>query len=252
VLRAFLEADAAMRESPHPRVELEIATVRSTRRPVPQALDDVLRRVDEAQREIRQQALATPSAPARRRRRSPGGLGARARPRRSAPARSGRPSAAPPSRRRPPRAPPRPRRPRRAAAGCAGASTRAGSAHGGRGAAGSGSGDGVGAGRGRSHEEEADLGGVLTQARPSGVTDRELTIVLHGNHFHREMLSDVANRELVVQAVRRCVAGAERLNVVSGGEAAGTIATHRRSRRRSPNFRARWSRCGALPEGEGQ
>jgi DNA polymerase-3 subunit gamma/tau len=64
VLRAFLEADALMRESPHPRVELEIATVRSTRRPVPQALEDVLRRVDEAQREIRQHALATPAAPA--------------------------------------------------------------------------------------------------------------------------------------------------------------------------------------------
>src|SRR5215472_13518542 len=64
VLRAFLEADALMRESPHPRVELEIATVRATRRPVPQALDDVLRRVDEAQREMRQQALASPAAPA--------------------------------------------------------------------------------------------------------------------------------------------------------------------------------------------
>src|SRR5262249_26222837 len=34
------------------------------------------------------------------------------------------------------------------------------------------------------------------------------------------------NRELVVQAVRRCVAGAERVNVVSGGDARGTIATH--------------------------
>jgi len=91
VLRAFLEADAAMRESPHPRVELEIATVRSTRRPVPQALDDVLRRVDEAQREIRQQALATPSAPARRRRRISWRARSPRRPRRSAPARSGRP-----------------------------------------------------------------------------------------------------------------------------------------------------------------
>src|SRR5207237_10188615 len=70
------------------------------------------------------------------------------------------------------------------------------------------------------------LGGVLTQARPSGVTDRELTIVLQGNHFHREMLADVTNRELIVQAVRRCVAGVERVNVVSGGEAAGTVATH--------------------------
>ena len=35
VLRAFLDADEAMRESPHPRVELEIAAVRATRRPEP-------------------------------------------------------------------------------------------------------------------------------------------------------------------------------------------------------------------------
>src|SRR5439155_1442730 len=63
-LRALLEADALMRESPHPRVELEIATVRATRRPVPQALEDVLKRVDEAQRELRQQALSTPSTAA--------------------------------------------------------------------------------------------------------------------------------------------------------------------------------------------
>ena len=33
VLRAFLDADAEMRRSPHPRVELEIAAVRATRRP---------------------------------------------------------------------------------------------------------------------------------------------------------------------------------------------------------------------------
>src|SRR6184192_3826995 len=33
VLRVFLDADEAMRGSPHPRVELEMATVRATRRP---------------------------------------------------------------------------------------------------------------------------------------------------------------------------------------------------------------------------
>ncbi|MGH7324969.1 MAG: DNA polymerase III subunit gamma/tau, partial [Candidatus Rokuibacteriota bacterium] len=59
-LRAFLEADALMRESPHPRVELEIATVRVTRRPVPHAIEDVLRRVDEAQARL---AQYVPSAP---------------------------------------------------------------------------------------------------------------------------------------------------------------------------------------------
>jgi DNA polymerase-3 subunit gamma/tau len=45
VVRALLEADALMRESPHPRVELEVAAVRATRRPVPQALEAVLGRV---------------------------------------------------------------------------------------------------------------------------------------------------------------------------------------------------------------
>jgi DNA polymerase-3 subunit gamma/tau len=67
LVRAFLEADALMRESPHPRVELEIAAVRATRRPVPQALEDVLRRVDEAEQRLRQPGGvpgAAPRAPA--------------------------------------------------------------------------------------------------------------------------------------------------------------------------------------------
>ena len=53
VLRALLDADQMMREPPHPRVELEIATVRATRRPVPHALEEVLRRVDEAEARLR-------------------------------------------------------------------------------------------------------------------------------------------------------------------------------------------------------
>ncbi|HET7342210.1 MAG TPA: DNA polymerase III subunit gamma/tau, partial [Methylomirabilota bacterium] len=61
VLRAFLDADEAMRESPHPRVELEIAAVRATRRPQPRALEDVLKRVEEAESRLRQQA-AGPAA----------------------------------------------------------------------------------------------------------------------------------------------------------------------------------------------
>src|SRR5207249_991779 len=53
------------------------------------------------------------------------------------------------------------------------------------------------------------LGAVLMQVRPSAVSDRELTVVLAGNNFHREMLADAANKEVVTQAVRRCVVGAE-------------------------------------------
>jgi hypothetical protein len=69
------------------------------------------------------------------------------------------------------------------------------------------------------------LGAVLAQTRPAGLRDRELTVVLTGNHFHREMLADSANRELVTQAVRRHVAGAERFGVVTedeGGEGGAT------------------------------
>src|SRR5439155_147623 len=70
------------------------------------------------------------------------------------------------------------------------------------------------------------LGTVLTQARPGGVSDGELTIVLTGNHFHRETLADTANREIVVQAVRRHVAGADRITVVAAGESAGGAGEH--------------------------
>src|SRR6185369_4565614 len=231
VLRAFLEADELMRESPHPRVELEMATVRATRRPVPQALDDVLRRVDEAQREIRQQALATPSA-------APATQGsllagsdpapARVEPRRGASAAPGpmtsstvasaprpvttpAPSApAPTAPRSNPSAPP----PQSAGpAAPAPPPTQD-----------------LATAWDRVVDEvmkrKPTLGSLLTQARPNGITDRELTIVLHGNHFHREMLADAANRELVLQAVRRCVAGAERINVVSGGDGPGTVSAH--------------------------
>jgi DNA polymerase-3 subunit gamma/tau len=63
LLRAFLEADAQMRESPHPRVELEIAAVRAARRPVPAAIEEILRKVDEAEARLRKVAVALPAAP---------------------------------------------------------------------------------------------------------------------------------------------------------------------------------------------
>jgi DNA polymerase III subunit gamma/tau len=231
VLRAFLEADAMMRESPHPRVELEIATVRAARRPVPQALDDVLRRVEEAQRELRQQAMARPAAPA------------------AAPQASllGVESAAPRAEARRPAAPasvgPPPPRPASAAPGPAtvpaaaatAASAAAPTASPARPPASAPTmAPSADADLATAWERVVDevmkkkptLGAVLMQARPSGVSDRELTIVLHGNHFHREMLADVANRDLVVQAVRRCVPGVERFSVVSGGEGTGAIGAH--------------------------
>jgi DNA polymerase-3 subunit gamma/tau len=258
VLRAFLEADALMRESPHPRVELEIATVRSTRRPVPQSLDDVLRRVDEAQREIRQQALATPSAapaaqgsllsgsdpaPARvESRRSAGttpsaptsgGAGGSAPRAGTAPAAPTAPRSTPP----PPASAPSAPAP---SAQTAPPPT-----------------PDLATAWDRVVEEimkrKPTLGSLLTQARPSGINDRELTIVLHGNHFHREMLADVANRELVLQAVRRCVAGAERINVVSGADGPGTISAHPAVQAAIAEFQGEVVAVRPRPpEGEGQ
>jgi DNA polymerase-3 subunit gamma/tau len=257
VLRAFLEADALMRESPHPRVELEIATVRSTRRPVPQALDDVLRRVDEAHREIRQHALATPAtAPAAQASLLTGSEPAAARvdARRpvaaspSAVAPAPRPASAPPASAPPPTAsrstmaapPPGPPSAPAAPASAAPPPTQD-----------------LATAWERVVDEvmkkKPTLGSLLTQARPSGISDRELTIVLHGNHFHREMLADVANRELVLQAVRRCVPGAERINVVSGSEATGTISAHPAVQAAIAEFQGEVVAVRPrLPEGEGQ
>ena len=204
VLRAFLDADAAMRESPHPRVELEIATVQATRRPQPRALEDVLRRVEEAEARLRQQGVAV-SAPARAQESllggiEPAGRGA-AEPRRAA-SLTERAAAVPV-------APP-------GGEAAAAAPAPAASAD-------------VTTGWQRVIEDvmrrKPTLGAVLAQTRPAGLRDRELTVVLTGNHFHREMLADNANRELVTQAVRRHVAGAERFGVVTedeGGEGGAT------------------------------
>ena len=234
VLRGFLEADALMRESPHPRVELEMATVRATRRPVPQALEDVLRRVDEAQAQLRAQALAAPpaaSAPAQ-----PSLLpGVEASPR----------AAAEP--RRPPAPPPRPAAPQAAPQAAAPVATAAPPA--------------ADAELQTAWERVVDevmrkrptLGAVLAQARPAALVGGEIAIVLTGNHFHREMLNDGANREVVVQAVRRWVVGAERISVQAGGEAAGGAVAHPAVQAALAEFQGEVVAVRPrLPEGEGQ
>jgi DNA polymerase-3 subunit gamma/tau len=266
MLRAFLAADELMRESPHPRVELEIATVRATRRPVPQALDDVLRRVDEAQREMRLQALTSPTAAA-----SPaqgsllGGTepAAPVEPRPAAPAfaSSAARTAAPASTRGSARAAaPTPAAPSPAppSAPAAAPPPRAAAAPAMAPASGPPAGDAQIASAWERVVDEVmkkkpTLGAVLTQARPIGLRDRELTIALLGNHFHREMLADVANRDLVVQAVRRCVPGAERINVVSGEETTGAIASHPAVQAALAEFQGEVVAVRPrLPEGEGQ
>jgi DNA polymerase-3 subunit gamma/tau len=185
VVRAFLDADALMRESPHPRIELEIAAIRATRRPVPHELDTVLKRVEEA---LARAGTVAPAAAA------PAQTSLLAGPEPPpAPAPVRRPVAAAP----PPTATPPP-----PAAPSADLTTE----------------------WERVVEEvmgkKALLGSILAQARPRSVVGGELTLEVTASQFQRDLLADRANREIVMQAIRRSVAGADRFTV--GGEIAGT------------------------------
>jgi DNA polymerase-3 subunit gamma/tau len=215
LLRAFLDADAQMRESPHPRVELEIAAVRAARRPVPPALEEILRRVDEAEARVRKGALSragaggptiqpdlgfgshpSPVAPEsgeKRDRPGPGRSTARAAAERQGPSRI------------------EPRQsPDRTAAGQTATPEASGSPPA------SASPD-LATGWGRVVEEvtrlKPMLGAVVNQAVPAELAEGRLTIRLGGNHFHQELLADRANREIVVQAARRHITGATRIEV---------------------------------------
>jgi DNA polymerase III subunit gamma/tau len=244
VLRAFLDADAAMRESPHPRVELEIATVRATRRPVPHALEEVLKRVDEAEARLRQSSV-TASVPSRA----------------PEPAkqiddrRTDSPTPSPP-----PAAPddrvshaPAPSRSRLSAPEPAAPAERPASAER---AAPAPLADAPEAWQ-RVMEEvtkrKPTLGAILAQTRPGAISDRELTVVLSGNHFHREMLADANNRETLLQAIRKHVAGVERFSVSAGDDSAGGVSAHPAVKAAIAQFEGEVVAVRPrLPEGEGQ
>ena len=276
VLRALLDADEMMRESPHPRVELEIATVRATRRPVPHALEEVLRRVDEAEARLRgagftggaaapappvQQSILDPSpeprapgpvaGPTGRAPRAERPRGATSEPGRgsatpqgaasaSAPLRSGvEPMVAPMPASAPPRGPGEPTlapspanaEPRgtvEPGAALASASSRgAGDASG---AAAPGPPSDLAEAWQRVTEEvnrkRALLGAVLAQVRPAGLERGVLTLVLAGNQFHRDRLLEPLNQDILGQAIRRWVTGAERFTLAMEGEADGGPRAH--------------------------
>ena len=216
VVRAFLEADALMRESPHPRIELEIATIRATRRPVPHELDAVLRRVDEAMARVGTSAPA--AAPSQSTLLAdPEPIAA---PRPVAPAPRSVPSP-PPAVAASPRAsatnaPPREARPV-AADPAAEAAPAAGD---------------LGTAWQRVVDEimgkKAMLGSILAQARPVSVAGGELCLELTISQFQRDLLADRANREIVVQALRRSVPGVDRftLTTESAGGGGSGPASH--------------------------
>jgi DNA polymerase-3 subunit gamma/tau len=255
VLRAFLDADAAMRDSPHPRVELEIAAVRATRRPQPRALEDVLKRVEEAETRLRQGGVAAPVAPRPQENLLPssesgGRVPSEAR---RVPAQSERPTS-PTSTGGPAPAAAARVTPRAADTGLPSGGHAADSA---AAAAAPPSAD-VAAGWQRVIDDvmrrKPTLGAVLSQTRPSGLRERELQVVLTGNSFHREMLADSANRDLVSQAVRRHVAGADRFGVVTEDEGGGgAITDHPAVQAAVSEFQGEVVAVRPrLPEGEGQ
>jgi len=213
LLRAFLDADAEMRRSPHPRVELEIAAVRVTRRPEPQMLDTLLAKVEDALAQFR--AGAPAAAPAPRAAIVQDSLLAPAPPT-PGPAPSPRPVApaatpvSPPERGRPDpgsmREPPAPERvdPRRE--------------------------DPVPGPTGDLEEswqrviaevmkKKALVGSVLQGATPLGVESGVLMLALTGNHFHRDRLAEPGNREVINQAVKQLIPGAQRFEIDAGGGA---------------------------------
>jgi len=206
VLKGFVDTDALMRESPHPRVELEMAAVKATRRPVPHALDDVLRRIDEAQARLAQLPAA-------------GAVPAAVQESLLAPVET-RPSSRPVA---PPPAVTAASTPRPAPAATAAAPTPAVAT------AAAPASDLLTVWQRVVDEVMAKkpmLGSVLAQARPVDIRNGDLVIAVSGNHFHREMLNDRANRDLVQAAVRRQIAGVERVVVAEDDGAAGGVKDH--------------------------
>jgi DNA polymerase-3 subunit gamma/tau len=226
VLRAFLDADAEMRRSPHPRVELEIAVVRATRRPRPQAIETLIGKLEEAETRLRQ----TPAAPASVTGRPVVVQGTLL---------DARPAPAPTPRGpmpEPSRAPvqPRPGTPAPEPPASSGSSGSAETEPLMEAAAA----DMVAtepalpapAGLDAAWERvvtevmkrKAVLGSVLQHATPLRVEDGVLTLALQASGFHREMLNDRGSKELINEAVQRHVASARRFELdANGGAASG-------------------------------
>ena len=238
VLRAFLDADGEMRRSPHPRVELEIAAVRATRRPQPQAIETLITKLEEAEARLRQMPTSTSgAAPARPVVVQATLLDARPEPGVPPPPRAAAapppvvvsasaatpvpasaPAAASSASASAPAAPARSLRPpddeplvETAAADIEAAEALPAPA------------SGLDTAWERVvtdlMKRKALLGSVLQHATPLRVEDGVLTLALQASGFHREMLNDRGNKELINEAVQRHVASARRFELDPNGVA---------------------------------
>jgi DNA polymerase III subunit gamma/tau len=220
VLRAFLDADGEMRRSPHPRVELEIAAVRATRRPQPQAIETLIGKLEEAEVRLRQMPAAAGGAASAR----PVVVQETlldARPVAAAPPPRVQPPTPPAGARSAPAAPARNARPiedeplvETAAADIETTEVVLPPA------------GGLDAAWERVvtdvMKRKALLGSVLQHATALRVEDGVLTLALQASAFHREMLNDRGNKDLINEAVQRHVTAARRFELdPNGGAAAG-------------------------------
>jgi DNA polymerase III subunit gamma/tau len=197
LLRVLLESQAEMRRSPYPRVELEIAVVRATRRPQPQAIETLIARVEEAEKRLRagggggivparpqsaQGSLLDSRPPL-----SPQGRG----PGEGTPPLSGGsiPSVVAPS----PTSTLDEAWQRVVAAVLA---------------------------------RKALLGSVLQHVTPIAVRDGALAVNMVASRFHQELLADRANRELIHQTIVEHVPGARRLELSTEAAPATGAAAH--------------------------
>jgi DNA polymerase-3 subunit gamma/tau len=210
LLRAFMDADAEMRRSPHPRVELEIAAVRAARRPQPQAIEALIAKVDEAVIRLRGMPAARPLAS------QPGLLDAPA-PRAAVPppvsGASTRVSAERATVERTAR--PQPEAAAEAAADFPAADLPVAD---------------LGVGWARAVEDilkkKALLGSVVQHGVPLKLDGPVLTIGLVASPFHREMLNDRANKEIITHAVQQHIPGARRVEIAAENAAAGGAVNH--------------------------
>ena len=215
VLRAFLDADAEMRRSPHPRVELEIAAVRASRRPQPQAIEALIGKLEAAEARLRQMPPATGSPMGRPVVVQETLLDAR-------------PALAAPLRAPAPAMPASPG-PAPAVSGSTGRPVEVEPLIEAAAADMEATEPALPAPTGLEDawervvtdvmKRKAVLGSVLQHATPLRVEDGVLTLALQASGFHREMLNDRGNKELINEAVQRHVASARRFELDPNGVA---------------------------------
>jgi DNA polymerase III subunit gamma/tau len=214
LLRAFMDADTEMRRSPHPRVELEIAAVRAARRPQPQAIEALIAKVDEAVSRLRNAPAAPRAAtpqPSLLDTPPPAGSRDTTVPRATAPPPAVSVVTAPSGERAP--APPAvamdtepPAEPSAIAVGDLG--------------------EGWSRAANEILKKKALLGSVVQHGVPLRLEGGVLTIGLVASPFHREMLNDRANRDIITHAVQQHIAGARRVEIAAESAAAGGAVNH--------------------------